>query len=423
MSLFSVAVVAAAFLFGVIASWIHSTRRLAKTLEARVRANNALLSVSAHQLRTPLNQIVGVLQMFDLQNADLTDKQKELVKILNDGTQNLKGALIDILDILDLQSGKLKIEKGEVNLERTMQSLKRGFEKRAKRKNINIDFDLRKMKHWRYKLDETRFMQCVSSLLTQCVTQTDEGTVSLCLDYLQKSKKQPGSLVVTVRDKSDGMDQHATEAYFSPEEYQINRYMTNAEGRRLSLMLARMLAREMGGDLTASSTFGGGVTFKLSIPAERAAAPVVEEVVSEVSPIERARMLLADKTVLAVDDNITNLMIVKAFLEQGKVGRIITATNGVDAIRKIAANNCDVVLMDVQMPELDGVTATRKIRGCSRPFKNVPIIALTAAARAQDAEIYKQAGMNAVLAKPVDIDDMFETIEMVLSETETRRAA
>jgi len=219
------------------------------------------------------------------------------------------------------------------------------------------------------------------------------------------------------------MDQYATEAYFCPEKYEINRHMTNAEGRRLSLMLARMLARKMGGDLTVASAFGSGVTFKLSVPAERAAAPEVEEIVSEVTPIERARTLLADKTILAVEDNEANLMIVKAFLQQGKVGTILTAQNGVEAIRAMAANKCDVVLMDVQMPVLDGVEATRKIRKCNRDFKNVPIIAVTAAARAKDVETYKQVGMNDVLAKPVDIDDMFETIERVLSKTSAKRAA
>ena len=421
MSAISILIVIGAFSIGAAVAWAHSTHRLAKTLDARLRAKNAFLTVSAHQLRTPLNQVVGALQILDMNTADLTDKQRELIGFLHAGTENLSGALVDILDLLDIQSGKLEIERDEVNLERTIKTLERRFRRRAAEKGVEIEFDMKAISHWHYVFDELRFGQCVSSLMTQCLAQTEKGVVRVSAEFSKSQKKNAGVLTVTVRDDSNGMDQYATEAYFSPEKYEINRYMTNAEGRRLSLMLAKMLAEKMGGGLTVKSAIGSRVTFTLTLPVETALAS--EGHVGEATPLQRARALLADKTVLVVDDNLPNLMIVKAFLEQGKAGRVLTAMNGVEAVRAVEANKCDIVLMDVQMPEMDGVAATRKIRTSGRPFANVPIVALTAAARAEDANAYRKAGMNAVLAKPVNIDDMFETIEKVLTRPAARRAA
>jgi CheY-like chemotaxis protein len=310
-----------------------------------------------------------------------------------------------------------------VNFRAVVKSLERRFKARAVKKNLALIVDIRKMAHWHFKLDEVRFMQCVSSLLAQCLIQTNKGAINLAFDFSGSGKGKKGALVVTIKDDSDGMDQYATETYFRPEVYEINNQMTNSEGRRLSLMLARMLVQKMGGDLSVKSAIGSGVTFQITLPVEMAPAPANEVELSELSPVERARTLLADKTILAVDDNIPNLMIVKALLSQGKVGTILTAENGLEAIKIIAQGKCDLVLMDVQMPVLDGLTATREIRRCGKSFANVPIIALTAAVRAEDTQNYKEGGMNAVLAKPVILEDMFETIERVLFEEENRKAA
>ncbi len=398
-------------------------RRLKKKLDARIEANSAFLSASAHQLRAPLNQIVGALQVLGFQKADLTEKQAEFLGVLTEGTHNLSGALMDILDILDLQANKLKIEKSNVNFKKTLNLIERRFRKQAVQKELVFTIDTRKVSHWRLEMDEVRFVQCLSTILSQSIKQTEAGAVSVAVDVSGGGRNKHGDLVVVIKDESDGMDQYMTEAYFSPEKYDFTAQMMDVEGRRLSLMLARMLARKMGGDLTVQSAFGSGVCFQLKIPVAFAPALPQEAEQTPSCSIERARELLADKTILAVDDNLPNLMIMKSLLAQGNVGTILTAENGLEAVKIIARQNCDLVLMDVQMPVLDGLTATREVRKCGKPFSNIPIIALTAAVRAEDTEKYHQAGMNAVLAKPVIMDELFETIERVLLEEGERTAA
>ncbi len=412
-----------AFIIGCGIGWKQSNRRYAETVEKEISSRQAFLSLSAHQLRTPLHQIVGVLQVLDLQKAALTDKQRELVEILNEGTQNLSGALIDILDILDIDSKKLKIEKSRTNLKKTLETLERRFKNRAEKKGVKVLFDIKALERNWFLVDEVRVMQCVSSMLTQCLNQTEKGAVRLTSSLERSKEAGVGKLVIVVHDNSPGMEQSATEAYFNPEKYNINPYMTNAEGRRLALMLARMLARRMRGDMTVQAATGQGVMFCFTIPVKYGAATGKGNRVMDSPVIDRARLLLAGKTILAVDDNAANLTVVRSFLEEGHVGKILTAVNGVEAIKVVENNHCDLILMDVQMPEMDGVTATKHIRNSDKPFKNIPIVALTAAAGMDNEEVYKRAGMNSMLAKPVNIEDLFETIERALIDASKRRAA
>ena len=133
--------------------------------------------------------------------------------------------------------------------------------------------------------------------------------------------------------------------------------------------------------------------------------------------------MLANKTILVADDDPLNLMIMKELLEQGHVGAVLTAQNGLEAVKIIAHNKCDLVFMDIQMPILDGLTATREIRNCGREFSTVPIIALTTAVREEDLTLYKETGMNAALPKPIIIDTLFETIERVMTKRKQSKAA
>lgn len=403
------------FIAGAGCAWILAGRNLRKQMDARAEATHAFLSASANQLRTPLNQIVGALQMLDFQKMELTEKQEELLGVLNDGSYNLRGALMDILDILDLQADRLKIEPSQVDFRKTLTVLERRFAKRARKKGIALHFDARKLSHWHFEMDQMRYMQCISTVLAQCVKQTGAGAVGVSFDLSAAGKQKSGDLVAYIKDSSAGMDQYMTEAYFSPDKYDINAEMMDAKGRRLALMLARMLVRKMGGDLTVKSAFGSGVTFQLSVPVKLAPAPAHEAEHPHEKPVERARAYLAGKTILVADDDPLNLMIMKEFLERGHAGAVLTAANGLEAVKIIARNECALVFMDIQMPVLDGLTAAREIRNCGQACAGVPIVALTTAVRPDDIARYKEAGMNAVLAKPVIVDVLFETIEPLLA--------
>ncbi len=423
MSIFGVVFSVFLFAAGAAAAWGLSGFRYRKKLAARLAENNAFLSASAQQLRAPLNQIVGSLQALDFQKMGLTDKQRELLGVLNEGSYNLRGALMDILDILDLQADRLKIEISKVNFKKTVALLERRFANRARKKGLALSFDFRKLSHWHLEMDQMRYVQCISTILSQCIKQTESGAVSVAFDFSGAGKEKSGNLIAVIKDTSAGMDQYMTEAYFSPDKYEFTAEMMDTEGRRLALMLARMLAWKMGGGLTVKSSFGNGVAFRLIVPVETAPAPEGEKEEPHQKPVERVGPLLANKRILVVDDDELNLMIMKELLEQGHVGSVETAANGLEAVKIISKRKCDLVFMDIQMPVLDGLTATREIRNCGRDFSSVPIIALTTAVQAEDLARYKEAGMDDVLPKPVIIDALFETIERRLIERNRKKAA
>ena len=411
------------FVAGAAGAWILSRTWLKKKLEARSDANNAFLAASAKQLRAPLNQIVGALQLLDFQKMGLTPKQEELLGVLNDGSYNMRGALMDVLDILDLQAGRLQIETSKVDFSKAVLQLERRFAKRAREKGIGLSFDTRKVSHWHFEMDHTRYMQCVSTVLDQCVKQTESGAVSVAFELSVVGAQKHGDLVAYIKDTSAGMDQYMTEAYFSPDKFDTNAEMMDTKGRRLALMLARMLVRKMGGELTVKSAFGSGVIFNISVPVALAPAPEREIEHQLAKPLDRARGYLANRTILIADDDVLNLMIMKELLDQGHAGRVLTAANGLEAVKILGRHKCDLIFMDIQMPVVDGLTATREIRNCGQPFCNVPIVAVTAAVHPDDVARYKEAGMNAVLPKPVIIDALFETIEPLLSGRRHSKAA
>ncbi|GJL93061.1 response regulator [Hyphococcus sp.] len=420
-----IGVIFAVFLFaaGGAAGWGLSRHHYRQNLSSRVAANNAFISASAKQLRTPLNQIVGALQLLDFQKEGLSNKQQELLGVLNEGSYNLRGALMDILDILDLQTNRLKIEPSKASFKGALKTLERRFAKRARKKNLALTFDTRKLSHWHFEMDQMRYVQCVSTIIAQCLKQTETGGVRVSFDFSADSDQKHGKLVAIIKDTSAGMDQYMTESYFEPDKYDLNAEMMDTDGRRLALMLSRMLILEMGGSLIVKSAFGSGVVFEISMPVVMAPAPEHEVELSDARPVERVRPRLANKSILVVDDDPINLLIMKDLLMQGQAGEVVTVSNGLDAVKHISKMKCDLVFMDIEMPVLDGLTASREIRNCGRPFANVPIVAMTTSVRPEDIASYKQAGMNAVLPKPVIIDNLFETVERLLAKKSHSRAA
>ncbi len=403
--------------------WLLLRRSHEKQVSSAIAANNAFLSVSAHQLRAPLNQIVGSLQALDFQKNGLTKKQEQLLGILNEGSYNLRGGLMDILDILDLHADRLKIEKSKVSFLRTVKMLERRFAKRAAQKGLALRFDARKLSHRYFEMDQTRYIQCAATLIGQCIKQTETGEVSVGFDLDVVGANKNGVLEATIKDTSAGMDQYMTEAYFRPDKYDTNAEMMDNDGRRLSLMLARLLARKMGGSLTVKSAFGSGVAFKLSVPVVLTAAPAGEAESADAKPVERMRGRLDDKRILVVDDDKINLMIMKELLDQGDVGDVLTASNGREAVDMLKANACDIVFMDIQMPVLDGIEATREVRQNGGASSKVPIIAMTTSVSQEYLHRYKEAGLTAVLPKPVIIDALYETLEKFLVTKKHRDAA
>ncbi|MBB5518121.1 response regulator [Amphiplicatus metriothermophilus] len=384
---------------------------------SRLGREAAFLRAGAHQLRAALNKVLGVTQTLALRAEALPEEQRGLVAGLSEAGGDLKAALLDVFDMVDLESGKFKIEPRVEFLPDTIRQVQQVHEKKAREKGLSLVIDVRPSATVWLVYDHARMRQCLSSLVRQCVSQTRQGEVRVTValrDDPERRRSRRKLIDATVSDTSSGLDPAQAETYFSPERCWSNPHLMNAEGRALSLVLARKLAEAMGGGLKAASG-PGGVVFRLSVAARLAKAQRLGEEGRPLSVFEQAATLVRDKTIMIVEDNEVNVKVLKAYLQRIQPKDVLVAYNGREALEQLKTAPCDLVLMDMQMPVMDGVTAARQIRRSGARWRNVPIIAVTAAAGEHERKAAKGAGVTSFLAKPVSPDQLYERIARTLS--------
>lgn len=384
---------------------------------SRLGREAAFLRAGAHQLRAALNKVLGVTQTLALRAETLPEEQRGMVAGLSEAGGDLKAALLDVFDIVDLESGKFQIEPRVAYLPDTIRQVHDVHEKKAREKGLALAIDVRPSAAAWLVYDHARLRQCLSSLVRQCISQTKQGEVRVSVelrDDPERRRARRKMIDVAVSDTSAGLDPAQAETYFSPERYRSNPHLMNVEGRALSLVLARKLAEAMGGGLKAAAG-PGGVVFRLSVAARIAKTPRLGEENRPLSVFEQAATLVRDRTIMIVEDNEVNVKVLKAYLQRIQPGKILVAYNGREALEQLEATSCDLVLMDMQMPVMDGVTAARRIRRSGARWRNVPIIAVTAAAGEDERKAAKEAGVTSFLAKPVSPDELYERIARTLS--------
>ncbi len=383
---------------------------------SKFQSQSAVIMAAGHQLRTPLNQILGMAQTLEIHAGKLPDKIQETINTIIGSGSNLKLALLDILDIMELESGQLILDPDVHSLVECIGVIERIHRPRAEKKGVTLDLSVDRSAHVRLNYDEVRFRQCTVSMVRQCVEQAEGGTVSIKVSTNSSSRKSGYRRIeVLVHDGGKGMDQSIADKYFKPIKRRLDSDAAIPEGARLSLMLARMLARRMGGDLTVKSAVGKGVTFFLKVPAK---FEMPLDIASDDAPlpvIELARAAICEKTVMIVDDNEVNVQILNAYLRHARVANTLVARDGQEALDLVAAHSCDLILMDIQMPVMDGVTATRKIRASNQKWRDIPIIVVSAASQSSERSACRAAGATAFLSKPVEANDLYRKLARVLA--------
>jgi signal transduction histidine kinase/ActR/RegA family two-component response regulator len=362
-------------------------------------AKSNFLAVITHEIRTPMNAVVSAVQL--LRKTPLNDSQKAHLSMLGDASEVLLGLLNDVLDLSKIEAGKMTFERSSIDLNDMLRNLEALFLPQAREKGLEIKTVVARDLDSHILSDPLRLRQILFNLVSNAVKFTPNGTVWL------RVRKIDGEIVFAVEDEGVGIAAEDIERIFSSFEQGEAATTRRFGGTGLGLAISRKLSRLMGGDITVRSQVGRGSCFYLSLPyeaANRAPEPEhQEEVMAETADEEVMHVLI-------VDDHEVNRRIVSLFLEP--MGWAWTmADNGEAAIELCHTRKFDIVLMDMQMPGIDGITATRRIRAERGPNQLTPIVALTANAMDYHKKAWAEVGVYDFLTKPIDAELLLSTLQ------------
>ncbi|MBB4841818.1 signal transduction histidine kinase/CheY-like chemotaxis protein [Paucibacter oligotrophus] len=404
-------------------AWVAEQRQLALlSAEHSSTSKSRFVAVMSHEIRTPLNGILGMTQLLERSELDL--QQREQISIMRRSGQHLLALVNDILDLARIESGKLAVDTGPVNLGETVNDVCQLLSQTAQDKGLDFELILSPALPPYALGDASRIKQVLHNLIGNAIKFTDKGLIRV--EVGSTLDMRAGKLLrFAVQDSGEGIPADQLERVFAPFE-QAQDLRRNAGPRRqdgtgLGLTISRELARAMGGDLRCSSVPGQGSLFEFTLPlqscpqpalaAGQAAAPP-ETAVGD-KPMRGTRQLpQLSGRVLLVDDSAVNVLVASSMLQHCGL-QVDQAENGIEALERLEVQAYNLVLMDCQMPRMNGFEATRRWRAHERShgLGHVPIVALTASAVNGDRERCIQAGMDDYLVKPFEMDDLLAVVQ------------
>ena len=358
--------------------------------EESSKAKAMFLANMSHEIRTPLNGIVGMAEQ--LAQSQLDANQRYFTDIMRSASSTLLSIINDVLDISKIESGKFSIETIQFNLNETVKRTLSIFKDKAKQAGISLDIDLMDDRSISYFGDPHRLSQVLFNIVGNAIKFTHSGYVRVT-SQLTRKENDICSVAFKIQDTGVGMDMaYLAKVFeaFSQEDASITRKFG---GSGLGLSIARSIVQIMGGTIQIDSEKGKGTCVEIRIPMRISNDKPKQEIV-EIIHMQKS---LKGLRVLAAEDNELNRMVLQVILKKCEVVLSI-AQNGQEAIDLIQEKKFDIVLMDVQMPLVDGLEATKYIRDELK--LNTPIIGLSANAMREEVEICRQAGMNDYLVKP-----------------------
>jgi signal transduction histidine kinase len=374
--------------------------------EAANRAKSEFLANMSHEIRTPLNGVLGMTQI--MRRDTLSTAQRQRLDIIADAGHALLSVLDGLLDISKIEAGKVELEIHPFDLEATMKVATAAVAPLAAQKDIRFDVDLDPQALGAWSGDSTKLRQILANLLSNALKFTSQGRIGL------QVRAVPTGLAFEVSDTGLGIPAHKQAMIFEKFTQADASTTRRYGGTGLGLAICREYVALMGGQLRLASEEGVGSVFSFSIPMSRESHPLAGEGPNTSGSLED---LDAPLRVLAAEDNPINQLILKALLEPLGVEMTMTA-NGREAVDACVEGRFDVILMDAQMPELNGVDAARRIREheVARGRPRTPIIALTANVMRHQIDTYEAAGMDGFVAKPIEVASLMIAIETALAQ-------
>jgi PAS domain S-box-containing protein len=394
--------------------------------EAANRAKSVFLATMSHEIRTPLNGVLGMAQA--MAADELGAVQRERVDIIRQSGETLLAILNDVLDLAKIETGKLELEESEFDMAELAKGAHAGFTATAHNKGLSFNLVVEPSARGVYRGDPTRVRQILYNLISNALKFTEAGEIDVAI-----RGDGDDQVLFIVSDTGIGMSEDAIARIFSAFVQADASTTRRYGGSGLGLSICRQLVAMMGGDIAVQSELGAGSTFTarlrlpivsrlptkadLAGPSASADASATLEAAAAASPIR----------VLAAEDNTVNQVVLRTLLQQVGLAPSIVE-NGELCVEAWEREDWDVILMDVQMPIMDGLSATRAIRQreAETGRRRTPIIALTANAMAHQVAEYLAAGMDAHVPKPIDVAKLFETLEAALepaAQRDTEKAA
>ncbi len=385
--------------------------------EAATDAKSRFLAAMSHEIRTPMTGVLGLLGL--MLNEPLPARQRERATIALASAENLLEILNDILDFSKLEAGQIRIVNESFAPRPLVAEIIDLMTPNAAKKGLALTATVSDVVPERVEADPVRLRQVLTNLISNATKFTDAGEVAVTVGY--DPEGAGGMLEVAVEDTGIGIAPEQQERIFEQFVQADTSLTRRAGGTGLGLAICRQLVEGMGGAMTLRSVPGMGSTFRFAVPARE----VGEDRRPAVVPEPAAETAGGPMRILLAEDNPTNQYLINAYLRAaGHAVEVVS--NGIEAVAAAAGGGFDAILMDVQMPETDGLAATRQIRAMAGPAGQVPIVALTANAMTRDRDACLEAGMTDYLAKPIDVAALHRALARArasAAEPEPQRSA
>jgi signal transduction histidine kinase/AmiR/NasT family two-component response regulator len=361
-------------------------------------AKSSFLAAMSHELRTPLNGVIGASQL--LKVGELPSKKKELVDVVLHSSETLLELINNVLDLSRLDSNEIELESIPVDLRELLNSTAAplGFQAREKgvKFSIVVEDDI---PEW-IQADPTRLRQVILNIVGNAVKFTNTGEISIIVDTALERVR------LKVTDTGIGIPKQAQSSLFEPYVQADLATMRKFGGSGLGLTIVKKLVTAMGGKIVVDSVSGRGSTFTIFMPMKRVGAP-------KKKVAEKKDTRLPKLSVVVADDNAVNRMVLSRMLEQDGHS-VVTMSNGKEVLEYLPDHDVSLILMDLQMPVMDGVAAMRRIRSMRGRKSETPIIAVTANVVSETPEDVIKQGMNAFLSKPFMHSELREAMQQAV---------
>jgi PAS domain S-box-containing protein len=374
-----------------------------KAAEKATQIKSDFLSMISHELRTPLNAISG--SVYSLFHENPTDSQKSALNTINFAVDNLIIMINDLLDFQKIEAGKLTIEHNPLNLKGLLEQIIKGLSFHATDSKNKLSLHLSEGLDIAVKGDKTRLSQILNNLITNALKFTQEGKVDVKVDLVGHVRNKV-RIYFEVKDSGIGIAPENQEKIFNDFDQVRPTFSTKYGGTGLGLSITRKLLKLMGGTIALESQVGKGSKFffELEFDVAEQELAVIQEVKAKSISFDTLHLLMAE------DNDVNSLVLGKIIKKWGfTYDRVL---NGQEAVEAVKNNSYDCILMDIQMPVMDGFEATTEIK----KFSEIPVIALTAAAKLEIMEKIDECGFEGFVAKPIDAAELLKRIKEVITE-------
>ena len=375
--------------------------------QAANHAKSEFLAAMSHEIRTPLNGVLGMAAAMEF--TELSKEQRAMLGTINESGQILMTLLSDILDLSKIEAGRLVLESTPFDVAASLQAVARLYAETAAHKDLGYEVEVSEAAKGWFVGDPTRYRQVVQNLVSNALKFTEIGQVRISLDAEPGAEGQM-RLTTKVTDTGLGVTSEARKRLFQKFSQADASTTRRFGGTGLGLAISRQLVEALGGDIGVASEPGCGSCFWFTLPMTVAEA---RQEPAE-APAAVAREARSTVRILAAEDNKTNQLVLGALLAQADVD-VMFVDNGAEAVAAVREQHFDLILMDVQMPVMDGITASGVIRAMDGPRGRTPIIAVTADAMPEQVALCMSAGIDAHVSKPLRPDNLFSVIDEVLS--------